>query len=408
MKAQFFIISSVIMVYVIIATFQYLSSFGDINLSKIGEMQELSYVSQVKDALNQVVVTSNASSGCDRLDGDLNFTENFLKRELITKGIILTVSHRITNCPSSAQVHVNFSIKNSQTYAFTEFDSVPQPQVTCPDGVCKSGETCLADNTACEPAVCYASTCSSGCTAPAAIGAGLTDTAGSNQCHDNVGCTPSPGYSCECDGLGNCIDSFITSPNLVAYWKFDESSGIIASDSSGNGKTGTLYNGPVWSNLGKVGNALSFDGVNDYVEILHPTGNLVGPLTFAAWIYPRGDGILINKENSWEVAVIGGSIQWAFNNADPGWVWKSTGYSPSLNQWTHVAVVYDILANQVISYVNGAPISNIPISGSITTTTENLRIGGRTATSQYFNGMIDEVKVWNRTLSASEIQAEST
>jgi hypothetical protein len=210
MKAQFFIISSVIMVYVIIATFQYLSSFGDINLSKIGEMQELSYVSQVKDALNQVITTSNASSGCDRLDGDLNSTENFLKKELITKGITLTVSHSITNCPSSAKVHVNFSIKNSQTYSFTEFDSsvsISQLPANCPDGICTSGETCASDNTACEPAICFSSTCSNGCTSPVAIIAGLTDTIGSNQCHDSVGCTPSPGYSCECDGFGNCIDS---------------------------------------------------------------------------------------------------------------------------------------------------------------------------------------------------------
>jgi hypothetical protein len=122
MKGQFFIISSVIIVYVIIATFQYLSSFGDINLSRVSEMQEVSYISQVNDALSQVIVISNASGGCERIDADLNFTENFLKRELATNGIKLTVSHTITNCPSSAKVHVNFSISDSQTYSFTEFD----------------------------------------------------------------------------------------------------------------------------------------------------------------------------------------------------------------------------------------------------------------------------------------------
>ncbi|MFH1229262.1 MAG: LamG-like jellyroll fold domain-containing protein [Candidatus Aenigmatarchaeota archaeon] len=157
---------------------------------------------------------------------------------------------------------------------------------------------------------------------------------------------------------------------------------------------------------GKSGNALSFDGVDDYVEILHPAGDLAGPLTFAAWIYPRGDGILINKENSWEVAVVGGIIQWAFNNVNPGWAWISTGYAAPLNQWTHIAVVYDSSANQVRSYANGALVSTVSISGSIATTADNLRIGARTAFSQYFNGMMDEVKVWDKALSASEVQSE--
>jgi hypothetical protein len=49
---------------------------------------------------------------------------------------------------------------------------------------------------------------------------------------------------------------------LVGWWKFDEGSGTVAYDSSGNGNDGNLTNGPTWT-TGKIGGALSFDGVND-------------------------------------------------------------------------------------------------------------------------------------------------
>src|SRR3990167_283101 len=73
---------------------------------------------------------------------------------------------------------------------------------------------------------------------------------------------------------------------LVGYWNFDEGSGATVADSSGNGNTGTLTNGPTWT-TGKIGQALSFDGSNDYVDA--GTGsslNLASSLTVSAWIKP--------------------------------------------------------------------------------------------------------------------------
>ena len=60
----------------------------------------------------------------------------------------------------------------------------------------------------------------------------------------------------------------ISDPNdaFVGYWEFDEATGSTAFDSSGSGRSGTLVNGPTWT-AGRIGGALSFDGVNDYVEI---------------------------------------------------------------------------------------------------------------------------------------------
>ena len=73
-------------------------------------------------------------------------------------------------------------------------------------------------------------------------------------------------------------------PNLVGWWKLDETSGIIAADSSASANNGILYGGPTWS-AGKVGGALEFDGVDDYVEL--PIGPLVASLTsctLSGWV----------------------------------------------------------------------------------------------------------------------------
>ncbi|MGC9058478.1 MAG: LamG-like jellyroll fold domain-containing protein, partial [Candidatus Nanoarchaeia archaeon] len=203
--------------------------------------------------------------------------------------------------------------------------------------------------------------------------------------------------------------------SLVGYWAMDwhNSTGIF--DNSTYNNFGKFYGGLGTNNItaGKFGKALRFDGVNDYVEALHPAGNLTGPLTFEAWIYPTGPGsggtyggIIVNKENSWEVARFAdGTIRWAFKNTAPGWNWINTGYVAPLNTWTHIVVVYDITTNQVRTYANGNLVHTYSISGLIATTTYNLRIGGRTSVSQYFNGIIDEVRIYNRVLSPEEINA---
>ena len=58
---------------------------------------------------------------------------------------------------------------------------------------------------------------------------------------------------------------------LVGWWKFDETSGTVAYDSSGNGNHGTLTNGPTWTD-GKIGGAINFDGINDYINLANNYG----------------------------------------------------------------------------------------------------------------------------------------
>jgi len=132
--------------------------------------------------------------------------------------------------------------------------------------------------------------------------------------------------------------------------------------------------------------------------------------TLSAWIYPTGPGsvaggIIINKEGEYELARFAdGTIQWAFANTTPGWNWINTGYVAPLNQWTHVAVVYE--SGIVKTYINGVLVHTHNGSGAIgdvDNTRHDFRIGGRQLTSHHFQGRIDEVRAYNRAVTASEI-----
>lgn len=77
---------------------------------------------------------------------------------------------------------------------------------------------------------------------------------------------------------------------LVGHWKFDEGAGTTANDSSGNNNTGTL-SGAVWTIQGRFGQALVFDGINDWVTINDaPSLDLTTGMTIEAWVYPTAHG----------------------------------------------------------------------------------------------------------------------
>ena len=102
-----------------------------------------------------------------------------------------------------------------------------------------------------------------------------------------------------------------------------------------------------------------------------------------------------------------GTIQWAFANTNPGWSWTNTGYVAPLGQWTHIAVVYDNAGGTIKTYANGSLVHTF--TGSLGTigdalVDDDLRIGGRNANSQYFQGQIDEMTIYNRALTLSEVQ----
>jgi len=213
--------------------------------------------------------------------------------------------------------------------------------------------------------------------------------------------------------------------SLVGYWSFDGPSmnSGQALDSSGNNNTGTLYGG-VKKVPGINGQALSFDGVDDYVDIndSFPTGNSQRTISF--WF--KTDSFCIAEENCASGDMFaydyGGDPGLSFeivaqNNAVALSFYSHTVITPqyalSAQTWYHVAVVVPsgaTLTSNVLAYINGSLQTLSTISGSsqtLNTLSSDISIGARQAGGGshdlYYNGLIDEVRIYNRALSASEI-----
>lgn len=204
----------------------------------------------------------------------------------------------------------------------------------------------------------------------------------------------------------------VTASNLRGYWTADENTGTTAADSSGNSNIGTLTSGAGWG-VGQSGSAVSLDGANDYVQVGAASSLVMtSAASFSAWIYPTGagsdatyGGTILVKEGEYVIARYpNGTIQWGFANSNPGWNFVNTGYVAALNQWTHIAVTYD--NGTVKTYANGTLVHTFNGSGSIgdaITSQNDFRIGGRQVISHHFQGRIDEVRVYNRALTPSEV-----
>jgi chitodextrinase len=208
--------------------------------------------------------------------------------------------------------------------------------------------------------------------------------------------------------------------SLVAAYGFNEGSGTMATDESGTGNTGEVI-GPAWTSSGKFGGALEFNGSNDWVLINDsPSLHLTNAMTLEAWVcaftlpplpcepsatcywmdvvHKDSDRYYIEASSSMNQAPEVGGIF-----ADG----KHIVIAPlplATNTWTHLAVTYD--GAKLKLYVNGLLVTNSPVTSTITTSTNPLFIGGDQTMGQYFHGRIDEVRVYNRALSAGEVQTD--
>ena len=208
---------------------------------------------------------------------------------------------------------------------------------------------------------------------------------------------------------------------LVAAYSFDAGSGTTVTDVSGNGNVGTLV-GATWTTGGRYGNGLSFDG-NGYLDLRNPPAlRLTGSMTWSAWVYttgtPADDGQIVAKSGEGS-----GAAGWQFKTSPDtgphtfGVAVSSDGsahtqrYSTTvraLNTWYYVAGVYDAAARTLHIYVNGVLddgtlVGTVP--GSQFDPAENVTIGRRTG-GFYFQGAIDELRIYDRALTAAEIRAD--
>jgi len=206
-----------------------------------------------------------------------------------------------------------------------------------------------------------------------------------------------------------------SSGKLLGWWKFDEQSGKEVSDSSGNGNTGKVAGQPKWQpSGGKIGGALLFDGGGDYVEIANQQNfNATGQITVAAWIK-------VNKfDKQYQTIVAKGDSAWRLHRfhdnsigfhatglRKPGMQGAGVEGKANVNdgQWHHIAAVYD--GTKACMYVDGRLDDTADVQGTINANNASVFIGENSeARGRYWNGLIDDVRIYNYALSENDVKA---
>ncbi len=200
---------------------------------------------------------------------------------------------------------------------------------------------------------------------------------------------------------------------LVGYWKFDEGCGTTTADSSSSGNGGQLKNGTAatcWNNgacpswaTGKLGNALQFDGVGDYVAITQTNFALPSAFSVAAWVkansYQNLDYVLWRNDDRPGIRM--NSNKWWFGvDGNYGNAFSSTS-DIQTGTWTHLALSFTGSVGK--GYING--IEEVSRNDATYAQGTTLRIGWDGATGRQFDGIIDEVRIYNKALSPDDMMS---
>ncbi len=220
---------------------------------------------------------------------------------------------------------------------------------------------------------------------------------------------------------------------LVGWWKLDETSGTSVSDSSGNNITGNLVGTPKWV-AGKIGGALELDG-KSWVDFGNPPKTLMTgttPVAVALWINPANLGTILSQSGH-DRAFLWRNQDWAFKASGPFARFTTPGvldYNATntllkLNEWQHVAVVFRPsagLSALAVFYLNGIETDRVPnttatnggYNAAAATVAASTVTGGHVAlgnnqwstatANQSFIGLYDDVQLYDRELTAADIQ----
>ena len=208
------------------------------------------------------------------------------------------------------------------------------------------------------------------------------------------------------------VQGLATTPNLRGYWALDEKSGTTARDSSGYqsaGKiTGTLQGGVTVNQASaneQFGTAMRFDGSNDEIFLGSALGSLTSNFTVSAWVNPSR---LTGVQRVLSSSVLTGGTGWGFGLAGDDLRFTTFGKldyniaaNLTLNEWTHIAVVFDSSFDAEF-FVDGVSIGTIVGGAAAGATPDNFFIG-RTGVQEAFQGLIDEVRVYNTALSDNDV-----
>jgi uncharacterized protein len=209
------------------------------------------------------------------------------------------------------------------------------------------------------------------------------------------------------------INMALATTNPVVHYKFDETSGTTAADSSGNGKTATLT-AATWA-AGKINNAVSMSGSTQYVSM--PTGivSTLNDFSIATWvklnavttwtrIFDIGTGTTVNM---FLTPTSGTAIRFAITTGGSGSEQRINGTAalPS-GTWKHVAVT--LSGSTGVLYVDGVQVGTntaMTLKPSSLGNTNLNYIGKSQYGDPYLNGLVDDFRIYDRALSAAEVQA---
>ncbi|MBI2675044.1 MAG: LamG domain-containing protein [Candidatus Aenigmarchaeota archaeon] len=205
-------------------------------------------------------------------------------------------------------------------------------------------------------------------------------------------------------------------PDIAAWWSFEEGSGNTTDDISQNINTGTLKpdcstsNCPTWV-TGKKSNGMQFDGVDEYIDILPSSSlDLVSKISIETWVNHTvsASQFIVSKrisgsDDAYELATCTSPVGEACFAVFIGNVRKfvESDEALSLNTWHHIVGTYDSINLKI--YVDGVLKNTVPQTGNIDTTTDPVRIGWGYDNSYAWKGVIDNVRIWNRALTADEV-----
>lgn len=195
-----------------------------------------------------------------------------------------------------------------------------------------------------------------------------------------------------------------TSDGLIAHWQFDETSGTTASDSKG-GNDGTLFNGPVWQpSGGRIGGALSFDGVDDEVDTGTIPGLVAAPgstFTFAFWYKaPPGANNGLFGWSSYRYCTTGYSADLMACSINSSSLFVLSTTIVNDNNWHHIA--YTVTDSIQYLYVDGNAEDSASDTIATTNPTAGIVIGAREF-GGHIQAQFDDVRIYNRALSAAEV-----
>jgi plastocyanin/regulation of enolase protein 1 (concanavalin A-like superfamily) len=216
------------------------------------------------------------------------------------------------------------------------------------------------------------------------------------------------------DGIGDTATATVnvTIPGLQAYYQFNEGTGTTTADATGDGYTGTI-SGATWTTGVQSSSGLAFNGTSSYVGL--PALNLnTNTVTISGWVLRNGtqsswSGLVFSRAGSTTSGLHFGTaneLRYTWNGSSSTYNWNSGLVVPN-GQWTFVALAVsptnatlymDPLGGSMTSAVNAVANAASAFDGATDIGQDPL--GGR-----FFNGSMDEVRIYNTTLSAAAITA---